>query len=73
MELSQLEDLFNHPGWEVFRKELDRVYENADGILHTPSRKDDREVQIGKCQVIKEIRNMEAGFRKDIENSRKES
>jgi hypothetical protein len=73
MDQSHLEEMFNHPGWEVFSKELQALYENSDMIVHTPSRKDDREVHIGKCEVVKDIFSMVKRFKVDFDATKKES
>ena len=49
-----LEDLFNHPGWEWFKQDLQRIYDNADSSLHSIGCTN-REFYVGKCSTIKDI------------------
>lgn len=65
--LARLENLFNQPGWNDFDKELQVLYDNSDCVIHDPGRKDDREINIGRCDAVKQIRSMVQRIKKDID------
>ena len=54
--LTELEELFNLQGWRWVEDILNRVYDNADMIVHGVSQSN-REFYAGKCFAIKEVRD----------------
>ncbi|MCK9370588.1 hypothetical protein M0R04_11820 [Candidatus Dojkabacteria bacterium] len=64
--------MFNHPGWEIFSKELETVYSNSDSVIHNLTRKEDREIHIGRCSVVKDIFDMVRRYKKEADGRKKE-
>lgn len=69
---ASLEELFSLKGWEYFKEELRRIYENADSSLHSVGCTN-REFYVGKCQAIKDILEVEKchGLKKTLRDTKK--
>ena len=63
--LGRLQVLFQSREWQDYLQELEIIYRNSDSVVHSVNTPN-RELFVGKCLAIEEIRQIEDKVEKEL-------